>query len=220
MSDFIDLRNHIAVVESCPIPSHNSSLQCKLPILWCQARKIKKFAGCAVYWDGPPELSEFGLSQKSLKDLSSRWMMHNFEGQFCVSPYFESNSLVSVLACLANCRPDTIRRCFGSETQNSDPTADNETIPQISYEHEEFSARLWLNGKWSQLKFDDKLPCRVNGQHLSSNTVNDFEYFPWVPFIEKAVATILGGFDLIRRSCFESAARQVQLSSYSTCFFA
>jgi hypothetical protein len=203
MSDYLDLRNHIAVID---LFSVSSTEKFNLPILWHQARKIKQFARYGVYWDGPAELSGLKLSQKSWIELSSRWMVNKWEGRFCSSPFCASDSLISVLACLVNSRPDTIRRCFASESNS----ADNFGPFQISYVNDEYTTRLWLNGKWSQLKFDDKLPCRVNGQHLSSCSISLFEYFPWVAFIEKAVATIIGGFDSIRRVCFESAARQVQ----------
>jgi hypothetical protein len=206
MSDCLDCRNHFAVTDLVSIPTEN----CKLPIQWRRARKIKLFSRCGVYWDGPAELSDFKLSQKSWIEVSSRWMVHKWEGQFCASQYFESDSLISVLACLVHSRPDTIRRCFASEKHDFD-SAENSALSPISYANEEYITRLWLNGKWRRLRFDDKLPCRFNGQHLSSCTVSIFEYFPWVAFIEKAVATAIGGFDLIRRACFESAARQVQI---------
>jgi hypothetical protein len=205
MSDCLDLRNHIAAIDLFSVPSEKFNL----PILWRQARKIKQYARHGVHWDGPAKLSGFKPSQKSWIELSSRWMINKWEGKFCSSPYCESDSLISVLACLANARPETIRRCFTSDKHNF-VSADDPRLSQISYADEEYTTQLWLNGKWSRLRFDDKLPCRVNGQHLSSCSDSSFEYFPWVAFIEKAVATIIGGYDSIRRLCFESAARQVQ----------
>ena len=163
-----------------------------------------------VQWIAPKKLKSIpGVQSTNGIDLSMEWASGNWEGSFCSSKSFASDIFISVITTLAHSRPDVLRKVFDGQMFGSKPSREGGPT-QPNRTPEKFWARLWFKGAWNLMEIDEMLPCRMNGQLLSSYAISpkpDTYFVPWISFLEKALATVFGGYGCIHQQSFETIIR-------------
>jgi hypothetical protein len=219
----------------CPIENELIEVESvSIPVKWLAPEDISVFAkSCDERQQQPGNRHGEFLRPISLT-ANSMFDSHEQKYQvYHVSKYFESGTLISVVAMLVCIRPETIRKFFcleeeiGSSMFESDRKAASDdirtirnqrlrTASELSDRADKYTARIWFGGKWNFMDFHCKLPCRSNGQLLSSYSKGSNTLFPWLPFLEKAVASVFGGFGSLRYLSFETILRQIHLFEIQT----
>jgi hypothetical protein len=155
------------------------------------------------------ESANQGIRDEFLGTDRHDWGIHErFYGHFIFSKSIDDSTIVSALSSVGACRPDIIQRCFiQPENNQKDPASHEFRAAAVHPQVDTFTVRLWLKGEWSSLELDMALPCRANGELLTSYSSETSRDNWWAPFLVKAFAAASGGFHSINRITLETALR-------------
>ena len=168
-----------------------------------------------ISWVQPHDVElplHFQPRRKAGVDVSMSWISGTWTGVFYASDFFVSEVFISVLTSLAYARPDVIHGLLPNKRVHLEAdfalSESRHRNSANSIVKKDYVARLWLDGKWRYLELSDKLPCRLNGQLLSSFAMcPNKKFVPWISFIEKAFAAGFDGFGSLRNLGFASIMR-------------
>ena len=184
-----------------------------------------KTVSISVAWYAPKDIKILypgnklpGPTDRICQDIrffSDSWFSQAWPEQFFENENLESNLLVSALVTLACSRPAAIRQIFCLENEVSEHRGQSQY--EVSRKlrdpcdyFDRYKVRIW-NDRWIFMDLDCTLPCRMNGQLLSSSSISSNTLFLWLSFVEKALAAVFGGYGSISLLSFETVIRQIRM---------